>query len=144
MIAAPEQVVRRMISELLGAVNYWIRKDGQPFQVSNHADFAVKTTGIKFTRLSQDSNRYWQEQGKAYTEMFKRGWMRVSLFGGDHLIKVDFRGAMSQAQLNWLADEAFARQARVVTDNDRTILDFTETRSMEESADHVVSAMLGT
>lgn len=129
----------RLVSEMLGATNYWVDKNGKPHMVfHSHAEFAEKMSGIKFRHFSPDDNRAWQEQGKAYTWMFSHGWMRASIFGPEKQVQVDFRGAMSRPQLEWAADEAFDRKAVIVTDEGDPIMDF-----REEANESVACSVVG-
>jgi hypothetical protein len=128
-----------VVSEMLGATNYWVDKKGKAHMVfHSHAEFAEKMSGIRFLHFGSDDNRGWQEQGKAYAWMFERGWMRASIYGPEKRVQVDFRGAMSKPQLEWAADEAFDRKGVVVTDEGDPILDF-----REEANESVASLLVG-
>lgn len=128
---------RRLIHEILGAVNIWLDRKGKSYMVhGGHAEFAAKTTGINFLKHGQDSNKYWYEQGQAYQQMFKNGWIRVSIFGPERRIQVDFRGSINRKQYEWLADEAFERKSAVVDDSGHVYLDFRDDR--QESVAHWV------
>jgi hypothetical protein len=130
---------RCLVAEMLGATNYWVDKSGKAHMVfHSHAEFAEKLSGIHFRHFNADDNRLWQEQGKAYDWMYKRGWMRVSIFGPEKRVQIDFRGAMSRPQLEWAADEAFARKAVVVTDDGEPIMDF-----REEAHESVAQVVVG-
>lgn len=112
---------KTVIQEILGAVNFWVDRNGKPYQVSSHLDFGAKTTGLKPGAGPGPS----VEDGRIYQEMFRRGWLRVSIMNAANEFMVDFRGQLSRAQLAWIEDEAADRQMRVVDDQGRQMMDFT-------------------
>lgn len=130
---------------MLGATNYWLDKNGKAHMVyHSHAEFAEKTTGIKFSRdltPGREGNRAWALQGQAYETMYRKGWIRVSLFGPEKRIQIEFRGSISRPAMEWLQDEAFARKAVVVDDHGRIYADF-RSDTNESVAYRIVNRLL--
>jgi hypothetical protein len=128
---------RRQVVEMIGAVNWWLDKNGRAYMVHHsHAEFAQKTTGIHFLHYGQNSNKGWQLQGQAYEAMYRKGWVRVSYKGSENRMQIEFRGPIARSAMEWLQDQAFERSAAVVDDTDRVYADF------RRRADDVVEALL--
>ncbi len=120
MRAAAEQLV----TELLGAQNYWLPRSGSGIQVlENHTAWAARYLKMK---LPASGLNYMKRQREIYNAMFARGFVRVAIFTDTKRIVIEFNSQLNRGQMQWLEDQAFKHHCAVTLDNGRVFIDAPE------------------
>ena len=93
--------------EMGGAANLWLSPQAQEYACHDHAEWAseqVLKTPLP-ARGTGDDPAYWAARGRVYAKMFRRGWMRLSVYHQEHKLVVDYRRG-TKAQWAWVYEKA--------------------------------------